>query len=107
MRVCKASAEDQLAAELMDCMLEARAALWKQYLRLYDQVAKIVTRNALCRPIAIRSIGPISDQPEPTSASWYCMDRYATLSSIRTDIRAFRVMRSSVMLDELQLMGCL
>ncbi|MFN7106770.1 MAG: transposase, partial [Brevundimonas sp.] len=42
-----ASADDPLTAELMHCMLEARAALWKQYLKLHDLVVKIVAQDAL------------------------------------------------------------
>ncbi len=37
-----ACAEDALTAELMDCMLTARAALWRQYLKLHDLVVKLV-----------------------------------------------------------------
>lgn len=56
-----ASADDLLTAELMDCMLEARAALWKQYLKLHDLVVKIVAQDALCRRLmAIPGVGPIT-----------------------------------------------
>lgn len=56
-----ASADDPLTAELMDCMLEARAALWKQYLKLHDLVVKIVAQDALCRRLmAIPGVGPIT-----------------------------------------------
>ncbi|BCM21823.1 hypothetical protein MJ8_56200 [Mesorhizobium sp. J8] len=44
-----AAADDPLSAELMDAMLTARAALWKQYCRLHDVVVKIVARNETCR----------------------------------------------------------
>lgn len=30
-------------------MLSARAALWKEYLRLHNLVVKFVARNELCR----------------------------------------------------------
>ena len=42
-------AEDALAAELMDCMLTARAELWLQYLKLQNLVVRLVARDELCR----------------------------------------------------------
>jgi transposase len=59
--VREACADDALTAELMDCMLTARAALWRQYLKLHDLVVKIVARDALCRRLMeIPGVGPIT-----------------------------------------------
>ena len=56
-----ASADDPLTAELMDCMLIARAALWKQYLKLHDLVVKTVAQDELCRRfMRIPGVGPIT-----------------------------------------------
>lgn len=44
-----AVADDPLSSELMDAMLSARAALWKEYCRLHDLFVKIVARSELCR----------------------------------------------------------
>lgn len=59
--VREAAANDPLTAELMDCMLAARAALWQQYLKLHDLVVKIVARDELCRRyMRIPGVGPIT-----------------------------------------------
>lgn len=42
-----AVADDQLTSELMDAMLSARAALWKEYCKLHDLAVKIVVGNEL------------------------------------------------------------
>ena len=56
-----ASAEDALTAELMDCMLTARAALWRQYLKLHNLVVRLVARDTLCRRfMAIPGVGPVT-----------------------------------------------
>ncbi len=44
-----AVANDPLTSELMEAMLTARAALWKQYCKLHDLVVKFVSRSELCR----------------------------------------------------------
>ncbi|ESW90267.1 hypothetical protein X772_08350 [Mesorhizobium sp. LSJC280B00] len=46
--VRQAVADDPLSAELMDAMLSARAALWRQYCRLHDLVVKLVGRSEPC-----------------------------------------------------------
>lgn len=56
-----ASADDSLTAELMDCMLTARAALWREYLKLHDLVIRIVAQHELCRRLMrIPGVGPIT-----------------------------------------------
>ena len=61
MAVRTAAADDALTAELMDAMLLARAALWKQYTRLHDLVVKFVARDELCRRfMAIPGVGPVT-----------------------------------------------
>jgi len=56
-----ACAEDALTAELMDCMLTARGALWRQYLALHDMVVKLVAHDELCRRfMAIPGVGPVT-----------------------------------------------
>ncbi len=56
-----AVAEDRLTAELMDAMLNARAALWAQYLRLHDLVVQWVARDELCRRyMRISGVGPVT-----------------------------------------------
>lgn len=53
--------DDPLSAELMDAMLTARAALWKQYCQLHDLVVKIVARDETCRRfMAIPGVGPVT-----------------------------------------------
>ncbi len=47
--VREAVAGDKLTSQLMDAMLSARAALWKEYCRLHNLVVKFVARNELCR----------------------------------------------------------
>jgi hypothetical protein len=37
-------------SELMEAILSARAALWKQHCKLHDLVVKFVSRSELCRP---------------------------------------------------------
>jgi transposase len=56
-----ACADDPLTAELMECMLTARAALWQQYLKLHELVVRIVARHELCRRyMRIPGVGPIT-----------------------------------------------
>jgi transposase len=56
-----AVADDPLTSELMDAMLAARAALWKQYCKLHDLVVKFVARSELCRRfMAIPGVGPVT-----------------------------------------------
>jgi transposase len=56
-----ACADDALTADLMDCMLVARAALWRQYLKLHGLVVKIVAKDVLCRRLmGIPGVGPIT-----------------------------------------------
>lgn len=58
--VREACADDPLTAELMDCMLAARAALWREYCKLHDLVVRIVAQDELCRRfMAIPGVGPI------------------------------------------------
>ena len=55
------SAEDPLTAELMDAMLEARAALWRQYLKLHAMVLRLVAGDEVCRRLMeIPGVGPIT-----------------------------------------------
>ena len=59
--VREAVAEDPLSSELMDAMLSARAALWKEYCRLHDLVVKLVAQSELCRRfMAIPGVGPVT-----------------------------------------------
>jgi transposase len=59
--VREACAEDALTAELMDCMLTARAALWRQYLKLHNLVVRLVARDELRRRfMAIPGVGPVT-----------------------------------------------
>ncbi len=56
-----AVAEDPFTAELMDSMLTARAALWKQYLHLHDLVLAQVGQDELCRRfMGIPGVGPVT-----------------------------------------------
>ncbi len=45
--VREACADDALTAELIDCMLTARAALWRQYLELHNLVVRLMARRAV------------------------------------------------------------
>jgi transposase len=47
--VREAVASDPLVTELIVAMLNARAALWKKYLRLHELVVKFVAGHELCR----------------------------------------------------------
>lgn len=59
--VRQAVANDALTSELMDAMLKARAALWKEYCRLHDLVVKFVARNELARRfLDIPGVGPVT-----------------------------------------------
>ena len=59
--VREAVADDALSSELMDAMLTARAALWKEYCRLHDLVVKMVAQSELCRRLmAIPGVGPVT-----------------------------------------------
>jgi len=56
-----AVADDALTTELMDAMLNARAALWKEYCRLHDLVVKFVAGHELCRRfMQIPGVGPVT-----------------------------------------------
>jgi transposase len=56
-----AVAHDALVSELIDAMLNARAALWKEYCRLHDLVVKLVAGHELCRRfMQIPGVGPIA-----------------------------------------------
>jgi transposase IS116/IS110/IS902 family protein len=58
--VREAVAGDVLVSELIDAMLSARAALWRQYCRLHNLVVKLVAGHALCRRfMQILGVGPI------------------------------------------------
>lgn len=55
-----ANLKSQLA-ELIDAMLNARAALWNQYCRLHDLVVKLVAGHELCRRFMQNpGVGPIA-----------------------------------------------
>ncbi|WP_426443162.1 IS110 family transposase [Bradyrhizobium genosp. P] len=57
----EAVAHDALVSELIDALLTARAALWKQYCRLHDLVVKLVAGHELCwRFMQIPGVGPIA-----------------------------------------------
>ena len=59
--VREAVAGDRLTSELMDAMLTARSALWREYCKLHDLVVKIVARSELCRRfMAIPGVGPVA-----------------------------------------------
>lgn len=59
--VREACAGDALTAELIDCMLTARAALWRQYLKLHDMVLRHAAGDELCRRfMAIPGVGPVT-----------------------------------------------
>jgi transposase len=54
-------AGDALVSELIDAMLNARAALWKEYLRLHQLVVKLVASHDLCRRfMQIPGVGPVA-----------------------------------------------
>lgn len=53
--------DDRLTSELMDAMLTARAALWKEYCRLHELVVKFVAGDALARRfLDIPGVGPVT-----------------------------------------------
>ena len=57
----EACAGDAFTAELMECMLTARAALWRQYLKLHKLAVGLVARDELCRRfMAIPGVGPVT-----------------------------------------------
>jgi transposase len=59
--VREAVAHDALVSELIDAMLNARAALWKEYCRLHNLVVKLVAGHELCRRfMQIPGVGPIA-----------------------------------------------
>jgi transposase len=59
--VREACARDAMIAELMDCMLTARAALWRQYLKLHKLAVGLVAGDELCRRfMAIPGVGPVT-----------------------------------------------
>jgi transposase len=52
---------DAFTAELMECILSARAALWRQYLKLHKLTVGLVARDELCqRFMAIPGVGPVT-----------------------------------------------
>jgi transposase len=54
-------AGDSLLTELIDAMLNARAALWKEYCRLHELVVKFVAGHELCRRLLqIPGVGPVA-----------------------------------------------
>ena len=56
-----AVAGDALVSELIDAMLNARAALWKEYCRLHKLVVKLVASHELCRRfMQIPGVGPVA-----------------------------------------------
>jgi transposase len=56
-----AVAGDALVSELIDAMLNARAALWKEYLRLHELVVKLVASHEPCRRfIQVPGVGPVA-----------------------------------------------
>lgn len=56
-----AVAGDAFTAELMDSMLAARAALWREYLHLHQLVVTQVAQDELCRRfMAIPGVGPVT-----------------------------------------------
>ncbi|MFQ3454014.1 IS110 family transposase [Bradyrhizobium sp. UFLA01-814] len=68
--VREAVVQDALISELIDAMLNARAALWKEYCRLHDLVVKLVAGHELCRrfmqipgPVAALSFMTAVDDP--------------------------------------------
>lgn len=59
--VREAVAGDPLVTELIEAMLNARAALWKEYLKLHDLVVKFVAGHELCRRfMQIPGVGPVA-----------------------------------------------
>ena len=59
--VREAVAADALVSELIDAMLNARGALWKEYCRLHDLVVKLVASHELCRRfMQIPGVGPVA-----------------------------------------------
>lgn len=59
--VREAVADDPFTTDLMEAMLTARAALWKEYCRLHDLVVKMVAQSELCRRfMAIPGVGPVT-----------------------------------------------
>ena len=59
--VREAVAGDALVSELIDAMLNARGALWKEYCRLHDLVVKLVASHELCRRfMQIPGVGPVA-----------------------------------------------
>jgi transposase len=59
--VREAVAGDAWVTELIDAMLNAGAALWKEYCRLHDLVVKLVASHELCRRfMQIPGIGPVT-----------------------------------------------
>jgi transposase len=56
-----AVAGDALISELIDAMLNVRAALWMEYCRLHGLVVKLVAGHELCRRfMQIPGVGPIA-----------------------------------------------
>lgn len=59
--VREAVADDALTADLMNSMLAARAALWKEYLHLHQLVVAHVAQDELCRRfMGIPGVGPVT-----------------------------------------------
>jgi len=60
-KVREATRDDPLTAELIDVMLAARAALWKQYCHLHSLVVKVTRSHEVCRQfMEIPGIGPVT-----------------------------------------------
>ena len=56
-----ACAGHAITTEVKDCMLTARAVLWRQYLKLHNLVVRLVARDELCRRfMAIPGVGPVT-----------------------------------------------
>jgi transposase len=52
---------DPLVTELIDTMLNARSALWKEYCRLHELVVKFFAGHELCRRfMQIPDVGPVA-----------------------------------------------
>jgi transposase len=60
-RCARRSAGDALVSELIDSMLNALSALWKEYCRLHGLVVKLVASHELCRRfMQIPGVGPVA-----------------------------------------------
>jgi transposase len=65
--VREAVASDPLVTALIEAMLNARAALWKEYLKLHELVVKFVASHELCRRLMqIPGVGPVAAIDDPS-----------------------------------------